>query len=321
MKAGMIVRKEDHLSDACKNQENLYKYVTDKALQHRNFKHYVSDIKRINNILKEGALFLSDGTNWNDIDDRNAFCNTPSTNINEKNYRMYGLCLSFSSSENVAMWMLYGGMHKKGAMIDITPSSINQLINGQQIQIELGNFEGSKWVPEYDISSKKGVHIGLTDVLYYEPDNKEKIISYGNSYNIKRSMETTLCRAEILDSKELSSEMFFPLQKKKWAWSYENECRLIMSVDLKALPQGICSKAHYAKLYFPDKNKFVSGVKKRIFLAPNFQGDLSCFSEHNVEYKKSNLAIDWDLCRNCDNRKSESNVQSEIKFEELFSND
>ena len=148
MKAGMIVRKEDHLSDACKNQENLYKYVTDKALQHRNFKHYVSDIKRINNIVKEGALFLSDGTNWNDIDDRNAFCNTPSTNINEKNYRMYGLCLSFSSSENVAMWMLYGGMHKKGAMIDITPSSINQLINGQQIQIELGNFEGSKWVPE-----------------------------------------------------------------------------------------------------------------------------------------------------------------------------
>ena len=295
------MRKEDHLSDACKNQENLYKYVTDKALQHRNFKHYVSDIKRINNILKEGALFLSDGTNWNDIDDRNAFCSTPSTNINEKNYRMYGLCLSFSSSENVAMWMLYGGMHKKGAMIDITPSS--------------------KWVPEYDISSKKGVHIGLTDVLYYEPDNKEKIISYGNSYNIKRSMETTLCRAEILDSKELSSEMFFPLQKKKWAWSYENECRLIMSVDLKALPQGICSKAHYAKLYFPDKNKFVSGVKKRIFLAPNFQGDLSCFSEHNVEYKKSNLAIDWDLCRNCDNRKSESNVQSEIKFEELFSND
>ena len=50
---------------------------------------------------------ISNGANWNDVNDRT---------LMEAN-NAYGLCLSCSTRENIAMWMLYGANHgKEGAM-------------------------------------------------------------------------------------------------------------------------------------------------------------------------------------------------------------
>lgn len=278
------------LESACKTIDELQTYLSKKAVNHRSYKHYVPDIERIHNIYHEGALFLTDGSNWNDPNDKVIFTGQSDLKDGHKNY---GLCMSYSRSESVAMWMLYGGLKKRGAMIDINQRNVKQLLNiSDPPRVELGNFEGGQWNSILELNRSE-YKVKLMDVLYYDAnDDKNKIINNENMlwYNIKRSDETCQCKRDVIDNAVL-------LQKKVWAWNYENECRLIISVRTKRIIAEENSNITVARVEFPDKKLFEKDVRNKIILAPNFQENV--IEENDFSFKKSLLKIDWDLCKGC----------------------
>lgn len=285
------------LKSVCEATDELQVYLKEKAINHHNFKHYVSDITRVNRIYREGVLFLTDGSNWNDPDDKKAFTDFNSGRIECKRY---GLCLSFSKSESVAMWMLYGGMQKKGAMIDINLRNIKQLLDqSNRPQVELGYFEKEEWNTVKRLNANE-YKVELTDILYYDT-NKKVDKEHELKYDIKRSDEKCSCNQKVIDNAPL-------LQKKVWAWNYENECRLIVEVDKKSISSLTNSKISYARVEFPDKELFRKDVRERILLAPNF--DECNIVEDDFIPKKSTLKIDWDLCKNCEKIKQASSEKT-----------
>ena len=285
------------LKSVCEATDELQVYLKEKAINHHNYKHYVSDIDRIYNIYYEGALFLADGSNWNDPDDKKAFTDF---NSGRSECKRYGLCLSFSRSESVAMWMLYGGMQKKGAMIDINLGSIKRLLDqSNRPHVELGYFKEKKWNTVKTLNADE-YKVELIDILYYDT-NKKVDEEHKLKYDIKRSDERCDCNDNVIDNAPL-------LQKKVWAWNYENECRLIVEVDKKSISSLTNSKISYAKVDFPNKEFFRKDVRERILLAPNF--DESIIVKGDFIPKKSALKIDWDLCKNCHKNKQTSSQKA-----------
>ena len=295
------------LKSVCEATDELQVYLKEKAINHYNYKHYVSDIDRIYNIYHEGALFLTDGSNWNDPDDKKAFTDF---NSGRSECKRYGLCLSFSKSESVAMWMLYGGMQKKGAMIDINLRNIKQLLDqSNRPQVELGYFEEKKWntvkfeEKKWNTVKKLNANeykVKLIDILYYDT-NKKVDKEHELKYDIKRSDERCACNDNVIDNAPL-------LQKKVWAWNYENECRLIVEVDKKSISSSTNSEFSVARVEFPNKELFRKDVRERILLAPNF--DESSIVKGDFIPKKSALKIDWDLCKNCKKIKQTSSEKA-----------
>ena len=95
------------LKDVILNNTPLSMVLKESGKQHRSYNMYTS-MERALGVLLNGEIFLSNGARWNDVNDRYL--------MDSKN--AYGLCLSCSTRENIAMWMLYGAENgKKGAML------------------------------------------------------------------------------------------------------------------------------------------------------------------------------------------------------------
>lgn len=109
-----------------KNVDELKEYLTERAKNH-NWHKYYAKRKYISTILENHTVYLSDGRNWNDTLDVENFNNAKSERVN------FGLCLSFSKSESVAMWMLYSG--NEGGMIDYSQKIINDILATEEIEL------------------------------------------------------------------------------------------------------------------------------------------------------------------------------------------
>lgn len=198
------------------------------------------------------------------------------------------------------MWMLYGGMQKKGAMIDINLRNIKQLLDqSNRPQVELGYFEKEEWNAVKRLNANE-YKVKLIDILYYDT-NKKVDKEHELKYDIKRSDERCACNDNVIDNAPL-------LQKKVWAWNYENECRLIVEVDKKSISSSTNSEFSVARVEFPNKELFRKDVRERILLAPNF--DESSIVKGDFIPKKSALKIDWDLCKNCKKIKQTSSEKA-----------
>lgn len=252
----------------CGNVIDLSEYLAKKAINHKNFKYY-SKRDRIEGILKNHTVYLSDGRNWNDTKDYKNFNDEKSKTLN------FGLCLSFSKSESVAMWMLYSG--NDGCMIDYTAELVKSILETETVKLgffENGNFEVLQTLSK----SKKEFSISISDVIYYGESKKGDIDKY---YYVRRSGESNdLLKKEIVD------ECFY---RKTLPWYYENECRIVVSVPKELLEPNI-SKYEMAMIEFSET--YVDTLQKRVYDSPN---------NENGTYKPSTLAgnINWNLCRGC----------------------
>ena len=266
--------------------KDLADYLRQKASRHSHFKFY-SGYRAIESICDRDCIFLSDGKNWNDpIDCQNM--------QNDENFYNFGICFSFSVSENVAMWLLYS--KDDGCMIDFDKDSISQMMSVKSV--ELGVFgDNREFVPNQVLSVKDdGIRIQLVDMVYYgEPEDDEH---RSRDYYVRRSRETNkLFDRRVLDGCRLYS--------KQLPWSYENECRLIVSVPRKALDDdksGLYLKIEFDKSIIPKLRK-----EKRIYNSPN----ASNVNEDPLYSKntKSKLSgrINWklkkQLCDDCELKK------------------
>lgn len=258
---------EKNLQTECFSVIQLDNYLNAKAVNHKCYKTYTR-LNRIQSWINSDCFYLDDGSNWNDTHDRQTF------NSDNASVKRFGRCFSFSKSESVAMWMLYGGMQKDGAMLEFSQKGMRQLLSTSNI--EIGNWIDEKFVSVASLNRNQ-FKLELKDILYTGPSAKPS-----NGVYIRRS-------DEVYHNAPSSVIKQLGFCVKSIPWSYENECRLILTVKKSVLPsdQSVTS----AKIPF---NGLLSQEDyTSIYCAPNFRGE--------KPYNASKLSdeIDWNLCHGC----------------------
>lgn len=262
-------------------EEEFLKYLQEKGRNHHSYKMYTT-IDIVNSTIEKEALYLSNGDNWNDRIDRENFNNNGLVKMN------FGRCFSYSGSESVAMWMLYGGMKHKGAMIDFDKISISEILTNTK-HIGVGYFDNDEFVTLKNLD-KCDFEIQLIDVVYTETNHNIMIIrrTMGDKWEINVPLDFQKCI--------LNGEKGKIIHKSK-AWDYEQECRLIVSVKKEKLQD----LQDYNKIQMVRIDLHSINLKnvRRIY-APN----IGSGNKLKTEFQKahpSNLIneVDWDLCHGC----------------------
>ena len=266
-----MYKVRDEFKDALTDSEELLYYLKRKANNHNNYRIY-TEYSRVENILNTKELYLKDGSNWNDKLDRESF----NSNDDKKNC---GLCFSFSRLENIAMWMLYGGLNNCGTMINFSKKEIRNILENKG-PIELGYVNDKKFCTVNSID-KEQYKIMMIDIVYYDCDNCLIKLKHSDK------------NAEIKDLNELynieSVLNDLSFCKKTAHWRYENECRLIVSVDRAFIDDD---RIATVKLPIGDTVDLCN-IEKNIIHSPDYRAPF--------KYKKSALTgkVDWDLRKGC----------------------
>lgn len=259
-------KKETGISGHCNSAEELKAYLRQKARMHNSYKCY-SRVDRILPIVREHKVYLNNGQNWNDMTDRKNI-------IDQYGQINFAKCFSFSQDENVAMWMLYGGVHHKGAMVDFTRRGMTSMLETNKIT--LGYFEKNgtfREVAELDNSHFK---TDLIDIVYYNQ----------KSGYLTRSDEGCACANQDLIAKLGACRKVYP-------WHYENECRLIVSVNADKVPEK-CDTVMIDLRGMP-----LGKSLERAYLCPGYLG------EKYEGFRDSKLegTVSWELldenCKKC----------------------
>lgn len=243
--------------------EELCAYLTDTANKHHNFKHYTK-ATYTETIINTHTVYLSNGEKWNDrLDKQNL--------DKDQRFVNYVLSFSFSRSENVAMWLLYSG--NNGCMIDYPPELIRSLLAANSVI--LGAFCNGVFVPA-KVMNKDDFSISLFDIVYYAESKKQ----IDNLYYVKRSGESNpYFPQQIIDC--------LSYQKKRLAWSYENECRIVVSIEKSLLGGALYEMA---AITFPED--YIPKLSTRIYNSPNLE-----HGKYNDSVLKTEM--NWNLCKNC----------------------
>ena len=252
----------------------LEKYLKEKAVAHRYFKLYGIE-KKLKAIYEEKKLYLSCGKGWNDLEDEKQFALS-------EGHTYYARCFSFSKSENVAMWMLYGGMGENGVMIRFRPKFLEEITN-KITHIALGSFSEPKSGFVEGLRLEKGdFELYLIDMLYVREDFDSK--TGAQSFHVKRHDET----GDIEDKNIVDS---LHLCRKHYEWNYENECRLILDIKRKV----DVKKYTDAEIDFSEIDKNLVPNAGSVTITPKHRGAIP----HG--YQKSALSdgLNWNLCLGC----------------------
>lgn len=246
------------------DSKEMCKYLEERANNHKCFKFY-SKSYRIENIINTHSIYLSNGHKWNDEVDKANF-------TIDDGYKKFAICLSYSRSENVAMWMLYSG--NDGCMIDFNKEIIvNHVLKTDCVK--LGKFDDKKFCERETLyKSKKEFEISLFDIVYYS-DSKDG----QDSYYAKRSDEVN----KAFPKKHIDGLTY---QKKRLPWIYEHECRIVVKVKQELVQ----TEDDTIAIEFPEK--CLEELNKRIYDSPN-RGD----GNHNKSKLKGDM--NWNLCSEC----------------------
>ena len=229
---------------------------------HISYKLYTS-MERALAVIVTGDIFLSNGSRWNDTHDRELM----------KAKNSFGVCMSCSTSENIAMWMLYSGEHgKRGAMLDFPRSVMKDIL--QSRTIELGNFNSRGTFEAKHELTEDDFEIFLTDVLYTDECKNGKL-----NVTLREDHAT-------VDKKLLQHTDIF---HKNYGWSYEKECRLIvrLSDEMTALSSRENLYAVRIRLSSAAKRKM---SEDRLYRSPVFAGGVSAGKESALTG-----GIEWDI--------------------------
>lgn len=276
------------LRDFFNNSEQLKKYLRAKAMNHKSYKQYMTEDKA-QNCIKDTAIFLTRGNNWNDQDDE--------SRVNgDKNKVRFVACFSYMTNENVAMWMLYGGINNTGTMLNLDGCDFRKTINETK-KLQIGKFGAIGFQAERTIDENEYT-CDLTDILYVaHNENKADTIKRSDErFPLEDDLKNNTfdCRTFHLDNQQ------FTYNQKAYGWNYENECRLVITVELTDENRNFYSDKDLAiklPIVFKDEK---STIHDYIVLAPNYVGNLQ-----NQGYKTSDInGLSWDLCKNCKVKKS-----------------
>lgn len=246
--------------------EALNRGLRENALRHKNYNMYTA-MDRAMCLLLTGNLYISDGQTWNDKLDRDIM----------KEQNAYGICMSCSTIESMAMWMLYSGdKGRNGALIRFLPFIIGEIISASTV--ELGTFdEDGKFINKPMVLNREqgDFDIFMTDVLYTD---------------VKDEKADTLIASLWEDHEVLAKSVVRDagVFHKHYAWSYERECRLIVSLSSKAQKLATDLDFHTIRIHLSDAS--VRSLKNRIVRSPVYTGKTD-FGEVST----LNGKVDWNL--------------------------
>ena len=257
----------DKMAENISSSEELLDFLKRRARKHNNLKTYGA-YDNIRPIVEEGVLRVSNGEKWNDKLDSSIF------QQKSDEYLQFGKCFTFSKSESVAMWMIYGNNVKeikkdhRALMIDFK-KQLNKVIDETE-KVTLYNYQDNKIKEKIEIG-KEMFEIFLIDMLYVDRESD-------GSCTIKRSDE----RVEGVDERIIDDITDYT---KSYMWAYENECRLILRVK-----KNILGDVNYnsAQLELPKNVKKV--LVKSVYrspLYPNETYDIATYSsklEGNISF-------------------------------------
>lgn len=264
------MRKKQQMEKHYASAEELRNYLSETAKRHNHYKFYAKNPEYVRCILEDRFLYLNNGDKWNDSNDKNNLqCNE------DKQY--YVKCFSYAADENVAMWMLYGGIYHKGVMIDFTKKAMGGILKVPKV--ELGYFEDGVFHSQKTIERPK-FEIWLTDIVYSNEKTRYLKRSDENCYGV-------------------SPQVFAGLGycKKSYPWSYESECRLMVSVNKNEVPEK-CTDIRI-DLSTVDMGKTL----QRVYMCPSYEG------KKLKGFKESALGntVTWELldeeCQKCKDKK------------------
>ena len=240
------------LKDVILNNTPLSMVLKESGKQHRSYNMYTS---------MERALGVA---RWNDVNDRYL--------MDSKN--AYGLCLSCSTRENIAMWMLYGAENgKKGAMLKLYPSVMKELV--EAATVELGSFnKNGKFEAKYVLNNNKDFESFLTDVVYTDACSDGKV-------------RLTLGESHITEDMSILNDP--DVFHKNYAWAYEKECKYIIKLknnwSATAKKEGLTSIR--VKMPSSSLNKM---SEERLVRSPVYSGGVACGVCSDLTND-----VDWDL--------------------------
>lgn len=248
--------------------ESIIRYLSTKGSNRKNYRHYASR-ERVKSILDNSVFYLTDGSNWNDKYDRDNF------NPYFSSYKRFGICLSATTSESIAMWMLYGGIDGNGAMINFDKKTLVTAASASEY--ECGYFDENKEFSCVMTLDAGAIDFRLIDVLYFgvaRDDGRRTVERIGDKNKASISADNLESISQIA---------------KHEAWSYETEVRLVAAIDKLTLA-GNASKITAIKIPFQQSENL---VKERVFDSP--------VASTRGEYRDSMLqgTVDWDLCSGC----------------------
>lgn len=243
----------------------LLSYLSARGARHRDYRHYATRA-RIKSILDNGAIYLTDGSTWNDRFDRERF--NPSFSARKR----FGVCLSSSTEESAAMWMLHGGIDGNGAMINFDKGTLSKAMS--QGDYEFGRFGADgEFEPQVRVDASD-VHLTLTEVLYFKVSGDDK-------FTVMRSMgddqQVSISRRTLAGIDETTQHA---------SWSYEQVVRLTATVRTDLLG-GHESQIRYVRVPLEIAEGFVS---RCVYDSP--------VSDGRGTYRDSELlrTVEWDLC-------------------------
>ena len=226
------------------DEESLSKALRVNGARHLNYKWYTS-MDRALAFLLTGNLYLTNGEKWNDLHDRRL--------VEEKH--VYSMCLSSSTRENMAMWMLYGeDRGRNGAIVNFLPSVMRTICNSSSI--ELGMFKESRFDTKYTLIKEIDKYmIFLTDILYIDSCKNQLVkVTCGDDHFFAGQ-----------DALE-GEDVFY----KNYAWAYEKECRLVLrlphSWSMKAKKEDLT----HVRLQIDEKQ--LRKMRERIVRSPVYAG-------------------------------------------------
>ena len=248
--------------------KDVLSLLAKRGRSHSDYRHYATR-SRIEGIIKNSALFLTDGSTWNDKYDSERF------NPSFADKKRYGICFSSAKVESIAMWMLYGGPDGNGAMIDFDSETL--LKSTKLEHYECGYFDaGGEFKSCMTLPSGK-LDLQLVDVLYFHKKQ-------GNLFSVGRPS-----RKE--KGQVLGREAFDGIKQimKHQSWSYEEEVRLVATINTDDF-ENRASHIKCIKIPLEFSDAFVSG---RVFDSPVADGfGAYCDSELRG-------TVIWNLCANC----------------------
>lgn len=116
----------DNFFEGIKTEQDLKNKLIKNVSKHDYYMFYTNEDIAINTL--DNGIRLTNGVNWNDLIDRQ--------NLNKDGKIRFVKCFTYSKSENVAMWFLYGASNK-GCLVKYVKSQILSLLTDKNLNIEI----------------------------------------------------------------------------------------------------------------------------------------------------------------------------------------
>lgn len=272
------------------NLKELKTFFDGRAEKHGNQYFHYTTMNKLNNILSNEEIWVSQTRSFNDKKELN------------KDSHNFAFCLSTGVNENLSLWYLYSGIDGKGCRIKFTKKQLELLCKSSRFFLCKKEEAGE----DCELVEGENLSIYLKDVLYYREKEDTVDLKYNNSVNHNFPLR------EFEEFKKANSVVF-----KDIVWYYEKETRIEFVISDKIpldkdknyvikikLRQDLMKKLTLQFAPEIDKTNLelclmqYDKIKERFYQNPKFK-----FSE-NAGYISMELAENF--CKNCKNNQQKT---------------